>query len=445
MTTWVVLLLLVLGLNVLFWGVVGLMRLIEEHGESEQVGRHVVDADRLHGLNIGDVAVLMAAHNEELVIARSLRSLADLMPADQIHVVSDASDDRTVALARRAGVNVIETPHNVGKASALAYGIERFQLLARYEAVTLLDADTQLDPGYYAAALPRFADARVAAVAGCAHTRWERRLGFLGNIAVGYRQRVYLVAQLLVKYGQTWRGISATHIVPGFASTYRSSALARIQVDRPGLVIEDFNMTFEVQAKRLGRIVFQPQALAYTQDPATLRDYVRQTRRWSLGLWQTVRRYRGGRPVFTIALGLTLLELLTSTVVFLLLPIVVLAMLLGVLVPDLGAMPLVGAPLADIDAFIDPVDLLLGIMLPDYLLTCFAAFAERRPRYLFDGLFFLPMRVVDAVVTLVSIPRAWLVRSSGAWTSPTRRDMTDGEGQVVAPARDSRFSQAGAR
>jgi poly-beta-1,6-N-acetyl-D-glucosamine synthase len=53
---------------------------------------------------------------------------------------------------------------------------------------------------------------------------------------------------------------------------YRSSAPAKIKVLAPGLVIEDFNMTFEIQAKKLGRIAFRPSAaVAYTQDPDNFR------------------------------------------------------------------------------------------------------------------------------------------------------------------------------
>ena len=40
-------------------------------------------------------------------------------------------------------------------------------------------------------------------------------------------------------------------IVPGFASMYRTDAVAQIDVTGAGLVIEDFNMTFEIHAKKL--------------------------------------------------------------------------------------------------------------------------------------------------------------------------------------------------
>jgi len=61
----------------------------------------------------------MPAHNEEVVIAESLAAITALIPAGQVHVVSDGSTDRTVELAEAMGANVIATETNLGKAGAL--------------------------------------------------------------------------------------------------------------------------------------------------------------------------------------------------------------------------------------------------------------------------------------------------------------------------------------
>jgi biofilm PGA synthesis N-glycosyltransferase PgaC len=235
-----------------------------------------------------------------------------------------------------------------------------------------------------------------------------------------------------MKYGQTWRGVSATHIVPGFASVYRSKALRHITVNPPGLVIEDFNMTFELHAKRLGRVAFSPKARAYTQDPAAYRDYVRQMRRWALGLWQTVRRSRPRRAVFAGSLALTLLELLTSSVMYLLLPPVVLLLSLTEAVPGVTTTPVLGVVCIQLSAHMGLAEIGLGIALPDYVLTCFVALVERRPRYLLLGLFFLPLKITDAAIALYTLPRAWLDRSTGQWVSPTRRPVQVRDGTEVA-------------
>ena len=207
--------------------------------------------------------------------------------------MSDGSQDATVATATDAGASVYDLNPNRGKAGALAAAIQHFALAERFEVVMLLDADTVLSADYMRSSLNMFDDPDVVAIAGRAATVWDKseRLGFVGSLLRAYRERLYVLFQVLLKYGQASRLTNAVTIVPGFASMYRTRILSSIDIDAPGLAIEDFNMTFEVHARRLGRIAFHPgRAIAYTQDPHTLRDYSKQVERWSLGFWQTLRR-----------------------------------------------------------------------------------------------------------------------------------------------------------
>ena len=174
--------------------------------------------------------------------------------------MSDGSDDATEAVAERLGANVLRLEHGRGKASALAAGLQRFDLGARYKVVLLLDADTELSHDYLTRGLQQFADPGVVAVAGGTTTDWHRRgRSVVTRFLLAHRDRVYLLTQLLQKFGQSWRRTNVVHIVPGAASMYRVEALAEIDLEAPGLVIEDFNMTFEVHRKRLGRIAFHPE------------------------------------------------------------------------------------------------------------------------------------------------------------------------------------------
>src|SRR5437588_4621017 len=258
----------VFGVNFVLWASVGLARLLEETWATRTVGGRWrrLGLRRGPSMTVQDVAVLIPAHNEEMVIEASIAAIAALVPRCNVHVVSDGSTDRTAELARQTGVNVIETRSNVGKAGALEEAIDRFGLVNRFSAVLLLDADTAIQPGYFDAALPYFDDPKVVAVAGAVRTRHEHGLSFIGKVLVCHRQRIYAITQRLLKYGQTWRFTNATHIVPGFASIYRTSVLPMIAMNPPGLVIEGFNMTFEVYAKRLGKVAFTLGAVAVTQD-----------------------------------------------------------------------------------------------------------------------------------------------------------------------------------
>ena len=267
------------------------------------------------------VAVLVAAHNEALVINETIRAASRLVPRRNIHVVSDMSTDNTAQLARAAGVKVLELDPNRGKAGALAAGIVHFDLCRRFKVVMLLDADTRPTEDYLRTGLPLFSDPTVVAVAGRAKSIMDPPSPTaMGRFLVAYRERLYIVVQLLLKYGQAARGANVVSIVPGFASMYRTSALQEIDVVAPGLVIEDFNMTFEIHARKLGRIAFHPSAaVAYTQDPDRLQDYMKQVRRWILGFWQTVRRHRKQTGRFWLVLATYIFELLMSCVFFVLL------------------------------------------------------------------------------------------------------------------------------
>jgi cellulose synthase/poly-beta-1,6-N-acetylglucosamine synthase-like glycosyltransferase len=209
--------------------------------------------------------------------------------------------------------------------------------------------------------------------------------------------------------------------VPGFASLYRTDVLSHMDMNPPGLVIEDFNMTFEVYQKRLGKVGFTLQAVAVTQDPDTFHDYVRQTKRWAVGLWQTVRRHPPQVNLFTAMLALLLLELVTSSVMFFLLPLILIVLAIPDLLGEALSWPWFGEVHTVVAAHVQLSTVFFGVLLPDYLLTCVVVVIERRPRLLLVGVFFPLLRIVDAAISLYAIPAAWLLRSNGRWKSPARR------------------------
>jgi biofilm PGA synthesis N-glycosyltransferase PgaC len=426
MSTLLVIMIVMLGVNTVLWGTVGLVRAIfavvrrHRHRRRNRVGGHLPHCR----MQAGSVAVLIAAHNEQLVITGTIRSALALVPPGNVFVVSDGSTDNTVQVAAVAGARVMDLSRNRGKAGALAVGIEHFNLADSFEAVMLLDADTRLAPDYLATGLVYFDDPTVVAVAGRAATLAEPESPTrVGRFLVAYRERFYVVIQYLIKYGQAARPINVVTISPGFASMYRASVLSDIDIAAPGLAIEDFNMTFEVHAKRLGRIAFRPQAaIAYTQDPDTFTDYRKQLHRWSLGFWQTVRRHGFHFGAFWAALALYIVELVVSSMVLLLLlPILIVSSVATIWTDVTGTQLAVAGQVAE--AF-PPLLVVLGVWIPDYLLTIFTVLITHRPRYLLLGLGFPLMRIVDAQLCLRALWQAYFrakVFSAGVWKSPVRR------------------------
>ena len=415
MVTFLIVFIMVFGVNTTVWGLVGLGR------ACAQIARR--PRSELHDVRLkpGDVAVLIAAHNEEMVIANTIRSASALVPVGNIFIASDASVDRTATVARASGANVVELMPNRGKAGALVAAIEHFELAKNFTIVMLLDADTQLSSNYMETALPYFDDPGIVAIAGRVSTIVDPESPtFIGRFLVAYRDRFYIAVQYLLKFGQAARGANVVSIVPGFASLYRSVVLEHIQIDAPGLAIEDFNMTFEVHAKKLGRIAFHPHAaIAYTQDPDNFADYSNQLGRWALGFWQTVGRHRMRFGTFWGSLVFFVIELVSSSIMMvLILP----ALLLSIAATSWTALtPGSTGPAVWFAAYLPPSAILAGVFLPDYLLTVVVVIVVHRPKYLLLGIAFPVMRVVDSLICLRALPRAVFGKSSGKWKSPARR------------------------
>ncbi|MET0828491.1 MAG: glycosyltransferase [Microbacterium sp.] len=104
--------------------------------------------------NLRMPSIVIAAHNEENVIGRSLDALLDQADSSQLQVVVSANGctDRTAAVATRAGVIVIDRPEP-GKAAALNAGDQAASGFPRI----YLDADILVPSGGLAAVLDRFA------------------------------------------------------------------------------------------------------------------------------------------------------------------------------------------------------------------------------------------------------------------------------------------------
>lgn len=415
-----------IGVSTLVWGTVGALRLFAAQRAAPPWGAPSMF------FRSDEVAVLIAAHDEELVIADAVAAARRLVPPGHVFVASDGSSDDTVGCARRAGATAFDLVPNRGKAGAIRAGLERFDIAARFPLLLLLDADSRPRPDYLRTALPLFTDDGVVAVAGRATTSTDAPRTAVGRVLTAYRERTYVCTQYLHKFGQAARAADAVAIVPGFASLYRTDVLDQIDIDAPGLSIEDFNMTFEVHAKRLGRIAFHPGCgIAETQDPATLRDYTAQVRRWSLGFWQTVRRHGLQRGLFWASVGVFALETVASSLVLAAaLPVLVVAGLAA-----FGASVLTGAAGQTAAAVADvlPVGpLALAFLLVDALMTVFAcALSRTRPRLWM--LLFPLLRVWDAVLCLGALVSSWGRPSDGRWRSPDRRPAAPDAARASAP------------
>lgn len=92
-----------------------------------------------------NACVLIPAYNEQESLGALLDEVSRELPGWPVVVVSDGSTDGTVALARRAGVRVLDLPCNLGVGGAVQAGFQFARTLG-FERVLRLDGDGQHPP-----------------------------------------------------------------------------------------------------------------------------------------------------------------------------------------------------------------------------------------------------------------------------------------------------------
>lgn len=98
-------------------------------------------------------AIVIPAHNEELLISQTLYSLFSLIyPKSQyeVFVVADNCTDQTAQIARNIGATVLERNHDTlrGKGHALRFAFSEILEKNEFEGIVVFDADSQISGNY---------------------------------------------------------------------------------------------------------------------------------------------------------------------------------------------------------------------------------------------------------------------------------------------------------
>ena len=230
------------------------------------------------------VTVLIPAYNEEDVIVQTVQAaLESDYPQLEVVVVNDGSADRTGELldthfGRDPRVHTIHQP-NRGKPAALSRALAE----ASSPVVVTADADTSIEPDAISKFVRHFADPRVGAVAGNVkvsnRTRWLTR----------WQALEYITSQNLEK--RAFDLLNCIIVVPGAVSAWRAEAIRSCGGFTADTVAEDTDLT--VAIRRAGwRILYDEEAIGWTQAPETAGALVRQRFRWTFGTLQSVWKHR---------------------------------------------------------------------------------------------------------------------------------------------------------
>ena len=91
-------------------------------------------------MEINNLEVIIPAYNEEENIANVIKGIRETLGNGcRITIVDDASEDRTLEIARANGAQVIRHPYRMGNGAAIKTGLRQ----AQAELLVLMDADNQ--------------------------------------------------------------------------------------------------------------------------------------------------------------------------------------------------------------------------------------------------------------------------------------------------------------
>lgn len=269
--------------------ILGLMRLVFMYiltirEKREEHRRHYPEIDPL---TAPLVSIIVPAYNEEVNIVATLKNLRKQdYPNFNVVFVDDGSKDHTLDRVKEnfqedTGL-VILHKSNAGKASALNYGIDH----TTAEYVVCIDADTRLQHDAVSIMMKHLiADSgkKVGAVAG------NVKVGNPRNILTLWQAIEYTTSQNFDR--MAYSNINAITVVPGAIGTFRRQAI----IDAGGLttdtLAEDCDLTMRIIDA--GYVIEnENKAVALTEAPETLRQFVKQRTRWCFGVMQTFWKHR---------------------------------------------------------------------------------------------------------------------------------------------------------
>lgn len=230
------------------------------------------------------VSIIVPAFNENVNAVKTVSNLLKSdYPAFEIIFVNDGSKDNTYELVKNAfegneKVKIFDKP-NGGKASALNLGIEK----SKAEFVVCIDADTQLKTDAVSRLMESFIDDDTGAVAG------NVKVGNEINMLTKWQSIEYITSQNFDR--KAFDILNCITVVPGAIGAFRKEALEDAGGFTTDTLAEDCDLTIRIL--RTGyRVRSNSEAIAMTEAPEKMEQFLKQRFRWSFGVMQTFYKHR---------------------------------------------------------------------------------------------------------------------------------------------------------
>lgn len=228
------------------------------------------------------VSIIVPAYNEEVNIISSLHNLAkQSYPNFNIIVIDDGSTDDTYSKALAEfdthPLFKIFTKKNGGKATALNFGISKTD--ADY--VVCIDADTKLQVDAVKYIMTRFLNAnpeeRLAAVAG------NVQVGNKVNWLTRWQSIEYMTSQNFDRLAYAY--INAITVIPGAIGGFKKAIIEEVGGYSSDTLAEDCDLTVKMLKKGY-TIANENRAVAITEAPESVSQFLKQRFRWTYGIMQ---------------------------------------------------------------------------------------------------------------------------------------------------------------
>ncbi len=235
------------------------------------------------------VSIIVPAYNEEINAVKTIENLLDQnYPDFDIVFVDDGSKDKTFAMINDAFADnpkvKVNTKPNGGKASALNYGIK----LTKSDYVVCIDADTQLKTDAISQLMKGFRiqlkdNAEVGAIAG------NVKVGNENTMLTKWQSIEYTTAQNFDR--RAFDLINGITVVPGAIGAFKKEAIEKAGGFTTDTLAEDCDLTIRILRNDY-RIINCIEAVAITEAPESLKEFMKQRFRWSYGIMQAFWKNR---------------------------------------------------------------------------------------------------------------------------------------------------------
>ncbi|HBJ2622454.1 MULTISPECIES: glycosyltransferase [Clostridium] len=262
------------------------------------------------------ISVMVPAHNEAIVIRKTVESLLELdYPHDryEIIIINDNSSDNSAEILQSVKENVLDrnliviNTDNItggkGKSNALNIGLKK----SKGEILAVYDADNTPDSKalkYLVQTL--LEDDKLGAVIGKFRCRNKDK-----NLLTNFINIETLTYQWMAQAGR-WEMFKLCTI-PGTNFVVRRSIMEEMNGWDTKAITEDTEVSFRIYMMGY-KIKFMPLAVTYEQEPQTLNVWFKQRSRWAKGNTYVV--IKNFKYLFKPGFGVTKFDILYYTMIY---------------------------------------------------------------------------------------------------------------------------------